>query len=164
MASLLGATLGGLCAFNLGNQGGIGFKRCFFAMALPIVTGISDQLEPNSSQVLQITSHDAIFEVEIRAAELPLFLGTMQKSLICRVALSEGTVVLPTLEVSDINLAHRRTATELLLSTAEIGSLVLRLSDETLSVLKYKIAGAMLRRSWARFGQPLTSPTSWRKR
>jgi hypothetical protein len=130
-------------------------------MALPIVTGISDQLEPNGSQVLQVTSHDAIFEVEIRAAELPLFLEAMQKSLICRVALSGGTVVLPTLEVSDINLAHRGTATELLVSTAEIGSLVLRLSDETLSVLKYKIAGAMLRRSWARFRQPLTSPRSY---
>ena len=129
-------------------------------MALPVVTGISDQLEPNGSQILQVTSYDAIFEVEIRGAELPLFLETMQKSLICRVALSGGTVVLPTLEVSDVNLAHRRTATELLVSTAEIGSLVLRLSDETLSALKYKISGAVLRSSWTRFGQPLTSPTS----
>ena len=81
-------------------------------MALPVVTGISDQLEPNGSQALQVTSYDAIFEVEIRAAELPLFLETMQKSLICHVALSEGTIVLPTLEVSDINLAHRGTATD----------------------------------------------------
>jgi hypothetical protein len=129
-------------------------------MALPIVTGVSDQLEPNGSQVLQVTSHDAIFEVEIRAGELPLFLETMQKSLICRVALGGGTVVLPALEVSDINLAHRGTATELLVSTAEIGSLVLRLSDETLSALKHKIGDAMLRRSWTRFRSRLASSTS----
>ena len=126
---------------------------------LPVVTGVSDKLEPNGSQVLKVTSHDAIFEVEIRAAELPLFLETMQKSLICRVALGEGTVVLPELEVSDINLAHRGTATELLVSTAELGSLVLRLSDETLRALKHKIAGAMLRRSRSQ----LASSTSKRK-
>src|SRR5215468_2449315 len=106
-------------------------KKIFLAMTtLPVVTGVSDELEPNGSQVLRVISHDAIFEVEIRAAELPLFLETMQKSLICRVALGAGTVVLPALEVHDINLAHRGTATELLVSTAEIGSLVLRLSDE----------------------------------
>ena len=124
---------------------------------LPIVTGVSLELEPNGSQVLQVTSHGAIFEVEIRAAELPLFLETMQKSLICRVALGGGTVVLPALEVSDINLAHRGTATELLVSTAEIGSLVLRLNDEKLSALKHKLGGVMLRRSWLRFRSRLTS-------
>jgi len=129
---------------------------------LPVVTGVSGELEPNGSQVLRVISHDAIFEVEIRAAELPLFLETMQKSLICRVALGAGTVVLPALEVHDINLAHRGTATELLVSTAEIGSLVLRLSDETLSALKYKIAGVLLRRSWVRFRSPLASSTSRR--
>src|SRR5215468_5386998 len=118
---------------------------------LPVVTGVSDQLGPDGSQVLQVTSYDAIFEVEIPAAELPLFLETMQKSLICRLALGGGTVVLPALEVNDINLAHRGTTTELLVSTAEIGSMVLRLSDETLSALKHKIGGAMLYRSWARF-------------
>ena len=130
----------------------------------PVVTGVSDKLEPNGSQVLKVTSHDAIFEVEIRAAELPLFLETMQKSLICRVALGGGTVVLPELEVSDINLAHRGTATELLVSTAEIGSLVLRLNDETLSALKYKIAGAMLHRSWVRFRSQLAISTSRRRK
>src|SRR5262245_44292753 len=124
---------------------------------LPVVTGVSDGLETDGSQVLQVTSHDAIFEVEIRAAELPLFLETMQKSLICRVALGGGTVVLPALEVSDINLAHRGTATELLVSTAEIGSLVLRLNDETLSALKLKLGGVLLRRSWVRFRSPLAS-------
>ena len=130
---------------------------------LPVVTGVSDELESDGSQVLQVTGHDAIFEVEIPAAELPLFLETMQKSLICRVALGGETVVLPALEVNDINLAHRGTATELLVFTAEIGSLVLRLSDETLSALKHKIAGAMLRRSWVRFRSRLTSSTSRRK-
>jgi hypothetical protein len=130
---------------------------------LPVVTGVSDQLGPDGSQVLQVTSYDAIFEVEIPAAELPLFLETMQKSLICRVALGGGTVVLPELEVNDINLAHRGTATELLVSTAEIGALVLRLNDETLSALKHKIGGAMLHRSWARLRNRLTSSASRRK-
>ena len=130
---------------------------------LPVVTGVSDQLGPDGSQVLQVTSHDAIFEVEIPAAELPLFLETMQKSLICRLALGGGTVVLPALEVNDINLAHRGTTTELLVSTAEIGSMVLRLSDETLSALKHKIGGAMLYRSWARFRNRLTPSASRRK-
>jgi len=130
---------------------------------LPVVTGVSDQLGPDGSQVLQVTSYDAIFEVEIPAAELPLFLETMQKSLICRLALGGGTVVLPALEVNDINLAHRGTTTELLVSTAEIGSMVLRLSDETLSALKHKIGGAMLYRSWARFRNRLTPSASRRK-
>jgi hypothetical protein len=122
---------------------------------LPVVTGISDELEEDGSQVLRVTSHDAIFEVEIPAAELPLFLESIQKSLICRVALGGGTLVLPTLEVKNVNLVHRGTTTELLVSTAEIGSLALCLSDETLGALANKVRSTLLHRSWDKFKNQL---------
>jgi hypothetical protein len=113
------------------------------------VTGVADRLDADGSQFLEIVTLDGTrLEAKMPAESLDLFFRTMQKNLIERIASkAEGSVSLPEFQVTGLNLAHKGHATELMVSTAQFGSLVLILSDDALLMLKKQIERVKLHRS-----------------
>jgi hypothetical protein len=114
---------------------------------LAIVSGVANKPEPDGSFVMEITSPKGVSEAVLPAENVALFLRAMQESLIQRYASGEGNISLPEMEVTNINLAHREQTTALMVSTAEIATFVLILSDILLLTLRDKAAGALLHRS-----------------
>jgi hypothetical protein len=73
-----------------------------------IVSGVANRPEPDGSFILEVTTPEGqTLEAVIQAENVPRFLRAMQESLIQGLALGEGNIDLPMLEVTDINLGHR---------------------------------------------------------
>jgi len=89
-----------------------------------IVSGVANRPEPDGSFILEVTTPEGqTLEAVIQAENVPRFLRAMQESLIQGLALGEGNIDLPMLEVTDINLGHRERTTELMISTQQISTL-----------------------------------------
>src|SRR5262245_312985 len=115
---------------------------------LPIVSGVANKPEPDGSFVLEITSPEGVTEAgkPLPAENVALFLRAMQESLFQRYASGDGSISLPEMEVTDINLAHREKTTALMVSTAQIATFALILSDISLLMLRDKVEAALLHR------------------
>jgi len=119
------------------------------------IIGVASKPEPDGSFVLEIaTAEGQRIEASLASLNVPLFLRTMQKSLIEQYTSDARGVFLPEFDVTDISLGNLGTTTELVVSTNQVSTFMVLLSDELLTLLRRKIVEASVQRGTGVVGRP----------
>lgn len=99
------------------------------------IVGIKEQTEADDSYMLQVGLADRIIEVRIKQEHIPSLLAQLQSAAMTHAQEKAHNLNFPELEVQKIGLAHREREVALLVSTDQIGTLVLRMTDRQRDML-----------------------------
>ena len=104
------------------------------------ITGIKPEAEPDGGHMIKVADFGGEpFEVWIRPDQIAQLLNVLQEGVISRAMATADNARFPTLTAETIGLAHQGREVALLVSTTEIGSLVLQASDEVLDNLRSEL-------------------------
>ena len=112
------------------------------------VTAIDDQPDDDGDNVIQITMSDGrTVDAVIDLAAAQTLVQILQRRLVRWADESVKNFRLPQLEVIDAGVAHEGPGAQLMVSTSQIGSVVLRMSDDILRKAQQEIGRVVTYRS-----------------
>lgn len=104
------------------------------------IVGVKPEPEPDGAHMIKVADFGGDpFEVIIHPWELAKFVATLQSGLVNRAAETN----MPQLKVDSIGLAHNGKVTGLIVSTNQMGRLVLEFDPEVLRLLRGEIDRAL---------------------
>ncbi len=103
------------------------------------VTGTRDQAEPDGSHMIEVSHGDCVIEVRIDPEQVAILLNRLQLTAMAHAQATAQNMTFPELTATRIALAHRGREVAMMVSTAQIGSLVVRLSDPLFETLRSEV-------------------------
>jgi len=112
------------------------------------VTGIDNRFDSDGDNIIEITCTDATkIDVAIDLAAAQVLVEILQKRLVLWAHQYVKNLALPQIDVVQVDLAHQGRDAQLMVTTDQIGTLVLRMSDDNLRKARREIDRALSYRS-----------------
>lgn len=103
------------------------------------IVGIGDQAEPDGSHMVQVALGDCTIEVRIDREQVATLLNHFQLAAMVQTQTETRTLSFPEIDATQIALAHKGREVALMVSTAQMGTLVIRLTDDQMNDLRSEL-------------------------
>jgi len=112
------------------------------------VTAVNRKLNDHGATSIQVTCVDgSTIDVAIDLTAAQTLVEVLQRQLVRQAHKSTKNFRVPELDVSQVDVAHKGPLAQLMVTTSQIGALVLRMPDEVLRMAQQEIGQVMTYRS-----------------
>jgi hypothetical protein len=112
------------------------------------VTAVIDKPNKDGDNVIEITLGDgSTFSASIDLGMAQFLVGILQQRLVCWARESAKNLQFPEYEVIGANILHKGPATQLTVTTSQIGAVALLMSDDVLRKVQQEIGRVVTHRS-----------------